>query len=240
MFSSVVTQHWIPGIPYRASEGGIRVVIDSSLSANRSVWLLKVRNGPDVLAVTPERAAGLSLDLADSVDARHLAARLAAAGVTLNDPDYLFYLPEAEQATLGSEPACVGTRQLTPDDEAAFARFTREAPEDELAEAFVELDHWLVFGTFADSRLVAAASMYPWSGTRLADLGVITLPGYRGRGLGRATVRAISASAIERGYEPQYRCQLDNASSVALATSAGFSRFGEWEVIVPAHQDGPL
>lgn len=239
MFSPVVTQHWIPGIPYHASGSGIRVVLDSSLSPNRSVWLLKVSDGPDVLALTPERARDLSLTATDSVDAGQLTARLTAAGIALNDPDYLFYLPVAEQATLGNEPIRDGTRELTPDDEAAFVRFTREVPEDEMAEAFVELDHWLVFGTFADSRLVAAASMYPWSGTRLADLGVITHPGYRGRGLGRATVRAISAAAIERGYEPQYRCQLDNAPSVALATAAGFSRFGEWKVIDTAHQDRP-
>ncbi|MET3770048.1 GNAT superfamily N-acetyltransferase [Marisediminicola sp. UYEF4] len=154
------------------------------------------------------------------------------ARITLNDPDYVFYLPVAEQAALRDEPALGGTRQLTSEDENAFVRFAGEAPEADIDEAFVELDHWLVFGTFVDGRLVAAASMYPWEGTRLADLGVITLPDYRGRGLGGATVRAISAHAIAMGYEPQYRCQRDNAPSVALATSAGFTRFGEWEVIV--------
>ena len=88
-----------------------------------------------------------------------------------------------------------------------------------------------MFGTILDGRLVSAASMYPWDGSRLADLGVITLPEFRGRGLGRATVRAMSALAIDRGYEPQYRCQFDNASSVALAASAGFALFGDWDVV---------
>ena len=66
---------------------------------------------------------------------------------------------------------------------------------------------------------------------RLADLGVITLPEFRGRGLARATVLAMAADALERGYEPQYRCQLDNAPSVALALASGFRRFGEWIVV---------
>jgi predicted GNAT family acetyltransferase len=98
-------------------------------------------------------------------------------------------------------------------------------------DAFVELGHWLVMGTFADGRLVCAASMYPWRGTHLADVGVITLPGYRGRGLGRRTVRALSARALAEGYEPQYRCQLDNMPSAALARAAGFAQFGTWNVI---------
>jgi RimJ/RimL family protein N-acetyltransferase len=160
-----------------------------------------------------------------------LAAGLTDAGITLNGPDHLFYLPLTEQGVVRGPPVSDGTRQLTPDDEDAFARFTDEAPEADLNEAFVELGHWLVFGTFVDGRLVAAASMYPWHGTQLADLGVITLPDYRGRGLGRATVRAMSARAIELGYEPQYRCQIDNAPSITLAKSAGFARYGEWDVI---------
>lgn len=232
MFSSVVTDHWTPENPGRPAGEGIRVVIDSSLGENHSVSVLTVSGGPEILAVTPERAGELSVAAAERVDAGCLAARIADAGITLNDPDYLFYLPLAEQAALRHEPVLGRTRQLRPDDENAFALFAGEAPEADMDEAFVELDHWLVFGTFVDGRLAAAASMYPWDGTRLADLGVITLPEYRGRGLGRAVVRAISAHAIAKGYEPQYRCQLDNAPSVALATSAGFTRFGEWRVIV--------
>jgi GNAT superfamily N-acetyltransferase len=166
------------------------------------------------------------------VDAGRLAAKIADAGITLNTPDYLFYLPVVEQAALRNESVFGGTRQLTSDDGKALARFASEAPEDDMDDAFVEHDHWLVFGVFVDDRLVAAASMYPWDRTRLADLGVITLPEYRGRGLGRAAVRAISARAIAKDYEPQHRCQLDNSLSVALAESAGFTRFGEWEVIV--------
>jgi predicted GNAT family acetyltransferase len=73
--------------------------------------------------------------------------------------------------------------------------------------------------------------MYPWRDTHFADLGVITLPGYRGRGLARRTVRAISARALAEGYEPQYRCQLDNTPSAALARAAGFVQFGTWDTI---------
>jgi predicted GNAT family acetyltransferase len=116
-------------------------------------------------------------------------------------------------------------------DAEVFAQFAAAAPAQDLDDAFVELGHWLVMGTFADGRLVSVASMYPWHGTNLADLGVITLPEYRGRGLAKRTVRAISARALADGYEPQYRCQLDNMPSASLARAAGFVQFGTWDVI---------
>ena len=52
--------------------------------------------------------------------------------------------------------------------------------------------------------------------------------------IGTATVRAISARAFELGFEPQYRCQIDNTASVALAKTSGFTLFGEWKVILPS------
>jgi GNAT superfamily N-acetyltransferase len=244
-FTSVVIDHWSRGDSSRLEVGGegagdadsVRVIVDASLAENRSVSLLRVDGGPILLAVTPERAEELSLVESGVVDSEGLAARIAAAKITLNDPDHIFYLTVAEQAVLRAEPIHSASRQLAATDEDAFAQFVEDAPASDLDDAFVELDHWLVYGTFVDGRLAAAASMYPWGDTRIADLGVITLPEFRGRGLGRATVRAISAAALQRGYEPQYRCQLDNASSVALAASAGFTRFGEWEVIVTRQPD---
>ncbi len=208
------------------------VSVDPTLSANRSVSLLRVKSGALVLSLSTARANELGFTDGERVDGGEVAARLRGAGISLNDPDHLFYVTLPDQVALRDAAQGSATRQLTTVDAALFEEFTGEAPEVDLDEAFVELDHWLVFGTFVGDKLVCVASMYPWSGTQLADLGVITLPAFRGQGLGRETVRAISAEALGRGYEPQYRCQLDNASSVALARAAGFTQFGEWEVIV--------
>lgn len=231
MFSNVVTSYWIPESVDDHQGNGVLVAVDPILTKNRAVSLLHVKNGPSILSLSTEQAAGLGLSGQVRISTAELSARLSQSGISLNDPDHLFYLPVSEQAVLRDENHPSDTRRLTDVDAAAFAVLTASAPEVDLDEAFVEIDHWLVFGTFIDGRLVSVASMYPWSGTRLADLGVITLPEFRGLGLGRATVRAISAEAIGSGYEPQYRCQLDNAASVALARASGFSCFGEWEVI---------
>lgn len=80
---------------------------------------------------------------------------------------------------------------------------------------------------------MCVASMYPWNDAPLADLGVLTLPPYRGQGHARRVVRAISRHALARQYEPQYRCQLDSHASVAAVESAGLTRFGTWDVVSP-------
>jgi hypothetical protein len=48
-----------------------------------------------------------------------------------------------------------------------------------------------------------------------------------------AFVRAACRYAYARGLEPQYRCQRDNAASLALAAAAGLTWFGTWEVVAP-------
>ncbi|SFS18002.1 Acetyltransferase (GNAT) family protein [Microbacterium sp. cf046] len=230
-FARAVTEYWLTRSPDAVKPDEYTVVIDETLREDLLLQLLVVLDGPRIATIAPTVAARLSLTDGDTVSDGVLNGKLQTAGLELNGADHLFYLPLREQATLRSHPDHADTRRLRAADTASFERFCANAPEADLDEAFVELDHWLVYGTFANGQLVAAASMYPWRGTRLADLGVITLPAYRGRGLAKRVVRAIAADALGQGFEPQYRCQLDNLASIALAGSAGFARFGEWDVI---------
>lgn len=232
VFSSLVTDQWIPSARDVVVSDLALVVVDPALPERRSVARLRLEAGPVLVSLTPARAREFALADGDRIDDASLRGALDRAGVTLNGPDNLFYLTLDEQAALRGEAPSPGTRQLTVADAAVFEELVAAAPEDDLEEAFVELDHWLVFGTFVGDRLASAVSMYPWDGTRLADLGAITLPEFRGRGLGRTTVRAASSAALVLGYEPQYRCQVDNVASAALARAAGFAPFGLWEVVV--------
>jgi RimJ/RimL family protein N-acetyltransferase len=215
------------------ADGTVRVVVDPALAADRAVSLLDIASGPTVLALSPDRAEQLALRDGDRLEETELRERIERGGIVLNDPDQLLYLPLEEQQRLRAAAPGTATRLLTAADGAAFAAFTAEAPEDDLDEAYVELDHWLVTGAFVGEELAAAASAYPWGGAALADLGVLTLPRFRGGGHGRAAVRALAAAALARGHEPQYRCQLENSASLALARSAGFAPFGRWEVLLP-------
>ena len=116
-------------------------------------------------------------------------------------------------------------------NESQLRKALAAAPAQDLDDAYVELDHWAVFGAFRGEQLVCAASMYPWGDSDLGDLGVIALPAYRRQGLSRSVVRALCRHAYGHGLEPQYRCQLDNTASRALAASAGFTWFGNWETV---------
>ncbi|MDR0268666.1 GNAT family N-acetyltransferase [Paenibacillus sp.] len=166
-------------------------------------------------------------DLSESTFRR----RLNEAGVKLHGADYLFYFSEADKNVLLHENLEGDLRRLTEHDDVVFSDFQSSASEQDLDDAYVELDHWAVFGSFDQSRLVCAASMYPWDNAKIVDLGVLTLTPFRGKGHARRVVRSICKYAIDQGYEPQYRCQLDNQASESLAKAAGLTLFGKWDVI---------
>jgi len=230
-FSTTVTDFWgLTGVSPGPSDSSL-VVVDAGLRSDLLLTLLDVVDGPLVATVSPATAERLGAADGEVVGRSELRSRLDGAGLELNGADLVSYLPLEAQRAVAALPPAPATQVLTAADASEFARFSADAPEDDLDEAYVELDHWVALGTFLDDRLVAAASMYPWRDSTVADIGVITLPAYRGRGLGRRLVQAIAAEALARGHEPQYRHQTGNEASAALARSAGFARFAEWDVV---------
>ncbi len=164
---------------------------------------------------------------------------LDRAGTPLGDPDQLFHLPACGGALPGG--ALPGgddggrSRRLGPGDADAFGRMVAQVPPAEVDEAFVELDHDLVVGTVdASGDLVSAASAYPWRGSALSDIGVLTVPAARGQGHGAATVRAISRLLLAGGTQPQYRCDVTNTASAGVARAVGFRRFALWQLAAGA------
>ena len=197
--------------------------------------ILERRDGSTMAVLTTELAQRFDINEKTDLSVAELRKKVAAVGFTLHDPDLIFYLP----ASPGADTQDLSNdlpRKLSDADREAFDAFQGEASEQDREDAYVELDHWAVFGCFDGGRLVCVASMYPWDGSSIADLGVLTLSDVRGRGYARATVTAISQFARDKNYEPQYRCQVDNGASIALAKACGFEPFGKWEVVQP---DGP-
>nr|WP_057946127.1 GNAT family N-acetyltransferase [Lysobacter enzymogenes] len=232
MFSALVETHWqqaFAGDTTRWREPALTVTIDIRAHARFRAILLETGAGARAM-LDPALADALVAAVGASLDPVGLRQALAQAGAPLYGADHLFYFPLRDQAGVLAEPPAAHVRALGPDDAAAFAAFESEASEPDRDDAYVALDHDAAFGAFADGRLVCAASMYRWDESRLMDLGVLTLAGHRGRGHARAVVRAIARHALAQGWEPQYRCQLDNAASVALAVAAGLSGYGRWDV----------
>jgi GNAT superfamily N-acetyltransferase len=207
--------------------------INPDLSADNRVMVLAMADGKVMAVLTPALAAKAGLTQQAELTEAILRQKLNEAGVTLHGADYLFYFTEADKNALMQEAVDGDLRQLTEQDHALFSEFQASASEQDLDDAYVELDHWAVFGSFEHNRIVSAASMYPWLDSHIADTGVLTLSAYRGKGHARKVVRSISKYAYGRGYEPQYRCQLDNYASTSLAKAAGLTLFGKWEIVSP-------
>lgn len=235
LFSQTITDFWesqfLNGdIIY--NDKTFTVTINHDLSEDSRVMVLETADGRVMVVLTPEMAEKLDLSKGQELSELNFRQKLNEGGVTLHGADYLFYFSEAEKNVLLQENQEGTLRQLSEQDDAIFSAFESSASEQDLDDAYVELDHWAVFGSFERNRLVCAASMYPWGeDVQIADLGVLTLSAFRGKGHARKVVRSICKFAYEQGYEPQYRCQLDNEASILLAKAAGLTMFGKWDVI---------
>lgn len=213
------------------------VTINPNLSEERRVMVLETSDGRILAVLTPAMVEKIGLYQLKDLSKQTFCQKMNDAGVILHGADNIFYFSEADKNVLLQEKLEGSIRQLSEQDEAVFSEFQSSASEQDLDDAYVELDHWAVFGSFEQSHLVSAASMYPWENVKIADLGELTLESFRGKGHAGKVVRSICKYAIEQGYEPQYRCQLDNQASTFLAKAAGLTLFGKWDVISPDSTD---
>ncbi|PUA37901.1 GNAT family N-acetyltransferase [Paenibacillus elgii] len=241
LFSQTITDFWREQFlngDVLYSDEVFTLAINPDLGEDSRAMVLETADGRVMAVLTPALAEKAGLDQRQDLSEPIFRRKLNEAGVTLHGADYVFYFSEAEKNVLLQEKPEGDLRRLTEQDEAVFSEFESSASEQDLDDAYVELDHWAVFGSFEHNRLVSAASMYPWEeDAHIADLGVLTLTSFRGKGHARKVVRSISKYAYERGYEPQYRCQLDNQASVSLAKAAGLTLFGKWDVVSPDSTD---
>ncbi|MET4427217.1 GNAT family N-acetyltransferase [Mycolicibacterium sp. 624] len=240
-FSPVVADCWLA--PFTGdvvhSDERLTVVVNPSLDDDERVTVLWTAADDRVsIALTPAVAGaiGLRSSPAETLSENGIRAALAAEKIVLHGADNIFCLTESAEVEMLAETDGPGVRRLTGDDVDVFASFEAATSEQDRDDASVELDHWAVFGAFdEDSRLVSAASMYPWDDeSTMVDLGVLTRTSARGRGYASKVVRAMFRYALAHGHEPQYRCQVDNTASVNLAASLGLHLFGRWETVTPA------
>lgn len=233
-FSPIITDFWRSylgrGTVLHSSEN-FQLAVYPDLDADSQLMVLHTVDGKTSVALIPELAKRAGITGAQSISESDFWASLDKAGVAMHGADNLFYFTNDARAALVAEVPTGDIRRLTADDAAIFTAFESVASEQDLDNAQVELDHWAVFGSFDNGRLVAVSSIYQWQDAAIMDLGVLTLPIFRGRGHARRLVRTAFRYACAQGYEPQYRCQVDNAASSALAPAAGLTLFGTLDVI---------
>ena len=241
VFSQTITDFWQASFlngDVLYSDESFTVAINPDLDEDSRIMVLETSDGKVMAVLTPEVVEKVGLKQHQDLSEAIFRQKLNDAGVTLHGADYLFYFSKADKIELLQENLEGDLRRLTEQDDAVFSEFQSSASEQDLDDAQVELDHWAVFGSFEQNLLVSAASMYPWEDDlQIADLGVLTLSSFRGKGHARKVVRSICKYAYGQGYEPQYRCQIDNHASTLLAKAVGLTLFGKWEVISPDSTD---
>ncbi|KUY29607.1 GNAT family N-acetyltransferase [Elizabethkingia ursingii] len=234
-FSKQVTDFWNEEMngDLWYEDDSFTLMINEDLEEDGQIMLLESADKQRVNAVvTSAIMKRIGLMVNDSLSESVFLQLLKDAGISLHGADYIYYYQEENKKKLLETASIETIRLLNASDAEAFEYFVSSASEQDLDDAYVELDHWVVFGSFEDGKLVSAASMYPWGDdVKIADLGVLTLPDYRGKGHARNLVHTICKYTLQQGYEPQYRCQIDNHASVALAAASGLTLYGKWDLI---------
>lgn len=79
------------------------------------------------------------------------------------------------------------------------------------------------WGAFARGRLVSVAVPF-YIGDRFEDIGVVSEPGFRGRGLSVACAGSLCADILSRGRTPSWSTSPENLASLRVAEKLGFER----------------
>lgn len=234
-FSKIVNAYWQvqTGLNVACKNDSYCVCINEDLDEDYEVMILEFSEDKNLVIMRYDLLERLGKEDLEKLDFSQFKGVLEKHGIKLHGADNVFYFSEQEKTRIKNLELPVNIRALSKVDTDYFVEFEFSATEEDLDDASVELDHWKVYGAFEDNRLVAVASMYPWDDdSKIGDMGVLTLPDYRGRGYAKKLIEVISQSALHEGYEPQYRCQLENTASVGLAKKLNLDLFTLWNVSI--------
>lgn len=178
-----------------------------------------------------DRLRGLIHSLPDSISLTGGTLREAWLNVefTSHDIGLLYYLfPRDLPAYLPPQPYSL--RVMAANESQAMTELHAANSAEDVDEAYVEIDHPIVYGCFDGTTLTAAASGYERTG--FLDIGVITHPKYRRQGLGKAVTGGLCQWALDHEMIAQYRHNINNLSSKHVATSLNFRQYFRSESLV--------
>jgi RimJ/RimL family protein N-acetyltransferase len=125
--------------------------------------------------------------------------------------------------TVASPPPDPGVRLLTPDDAPALADLSAESAW--IAETWAGVAGMLAArvarAVIVDGRAASIAVPFYTGGT-YEDIGVITEPAHRRKGLSTACASALISDIRGRGHMPTWSTSPDNAGSRGVAERLGF------------------
>lgn len=173
------------------------------------------------------RLFGEHVTFPTQLNASLFRALLKEHRIRLSAPDHVYYGITPAATTIPKENWTM--RLLTKGDKLLFENFCHNINGLDIDNAWVELEHWAVFGLFVNGTLACTCSLNPWDDTEIADIGVLTHPTRRGQGLAKCLIHFAHQQIAQQHYVLQYRTQHQNKASVALAHSLSLQLYALWE-----------
>lgn len=118
------------------------------------------------------------------------------------------------------------TRLLGEGDWEALKGMLAAADPTEASHSALEPGRFPTVGVFEGRELAAAASYEVLFG-KVAHVGVLVHPAFRGKGMAAKVISAITEEALSENLGIQYQTLSANAASVAAAKSVGYRLFAE-------------
>ncbi|MBI4978644.1 MAG: GNAT family N-acetyltransferase [Spirochaetes bacterium] len=131
------------------------------------------------------------------------------------------------------DAAAEGTKRLTPADYPAYETFHRtlfpNAHQEEWLSDYYRsmMERASIYGIFRDGMLVCTtdAPDTPFDDP-VVEIGVNTLPAYRGHGFATMVSAAAAAGIVRQGKTPLWSCAYSNEASRRIALHIGFNELG--------------
>jgi hypothetical protein len=122
-----------------------------------------------------------NLPPATSMDGSHIQKAWSKETIQSHDHGITYYLHPSDLPAY-IPPAPFNLRKLSGEDLNVMTELHNACSAEEVEEGYVEVTHQISFGCFQGEQLVAASSGYERTG--FLDIGVLTHPDFRKKGLG--------------------------------------------------------
>ncbi len=171
-----------------------------------------------VVAVCPPSIKAIlepltKIELLDVDFLRHLLSQFHPTPVGIATIGY------ADSATICSTS---NFEQVSLASEEVLAQFRSECTDEEIEESGIQEMPYL-FAARSNSGAVAGYEV--WN-SKIAQMGVLAIPRFRGTGLAFAAAQFASLAAMEAKLIPQWRCRIGNEPSYRLSKRLGFQDLG--------------
>lgn len=94
------------------------------------------------------------------------------------------------------------------------------------------LTEGVVAGAIIDNNLIAIAHTSAFS-EKYADVGVYTLPDFRGHGFAKISATLVCDKLLKQNLTPVWSCGEDNFPSIKIAKNLGFEYFNNMAYLIP-------